>query len=373
MCMCVYEMIGEPMMEIHTRFSRVNTLLLLCSDPKNREMVGDGVLFIGFEDGFIEAYNCKTGEQLMSKECHLNAGVRKILTFEQDYYVFSIGNDNSFCSYLVYSQLITMKSVQDLLAGTSDNTKTVHNSSRNTIRINWYRGHPQPIKHLYRNEWCISSDLACVELINGEMYVWCVSTAQLERKFSPSEAKRFSFDRSFALCELRPELPHLTRNEQDIYRLDRFMNHVNCNVLMIDVRSLGEVTLHTSESGGGKQDIANIDKFADLLSLLLDWGINADYESLFLEQFRSLITDIAPCYGFAADFESMTLLFPISSFKGGRWRIQPKVTALYMLAVNTICMWALQCAPPQQMEICSRLVTFYHVVAYLFYLLLKNL
>lgn len=49
-----------------------------------------------------------------------------------------------------------------------------------------------------------------------------------------------------------------------------------------------------------------------------------------------------------------------SSF-GGRWRIQPKVTAVYMLAINTICTWLLQCAPNHKLPVCSQLVTYHHV------------
>ena len=44
---------------------------------------------------------------------------------------------------------------------------------------------------------------------------------------------------------------------------------------------------------------------------------------------------------------------------GGRWRIQPKVTAVYMLAINTICTWLLHSAPTNKLPACSKLITYY--------------
>ena len=84
---------------------------------------------------------------------------------------------------LVYSQLVTMKSVQDLLyestanLNDSDNEDDDDNNHDNTmmnkklyddIRINGYRGHTNEIINVYRNQWCLISDLVCCKLSNGK-------------------------------------------------------------------------------------------------------------------------------------------------------------------------------------------------------------
>ena len=61
---------AEPVMEIHSRLSTVTALLLLCADTNDRDTVGDGVLLIGYDDGFVEAFNCKSGERMMARQCH---------------------------------------------------------------------------------------------------------------------------------------------------------------------------------------------------------------------------------------------------------------------------------------------------------------
>ena len=281
----------------------------------------------------------------------------------------------------MFSQLVTMKSVQDLISIDED-----------PIKVNWYRGHSHNIKQLYRNEWCLLSDLVIAELENGEIYIWCVSTAQLERRFMPQEANIFIKDRNLHIYQngngnRRPDLPHLTKYEKDVYNLNG-SPHLHANVLMVDIRALGNPSLHTefvmtarhSDAGiintdnnnnnnnnnnhknARKIDQSQTQKLSDILSLLIDWGIRGEYEHGFLNEFRSLILDMAPCYGFVGDFESITLLFPVASAQGGRWRIQPKITAAIMLAVNSIAMWLMQCALPQQLPVCSRLVTYYHVM-----------
>merc|ERR1712228_411788 len=244
--------------------------------------------------------------------------------------------------------LITMKSVSNDLYDDG-------------IRINWYRGHSANIVQVYRNEWCLISDLVCCELSNGQIYIWCVSTSQLERRCDKHSAFSLNIDRKFYLTAKRNILPHLTKHEKEIYNLKSSY----CNILLLDIRSLGDVTLdnemsndnvldddivvngHINNKRTTKEPMFEIDKLSDLISL---------------QQFRVLICDISPCYGYCGDFESMTLLFPIASKNGGRWRIQPKVTAIYMLAINTICMWLLQCAPTNKLPVCSRLATFYHVM-----------
>ncbi|ETO25193.1 hypothetical protein RFI_11944 [Reticulomyxa filosa] len=285
---------------------------------------------------------------MLSRQCHL-AAVDRIILFEQDFHVFSIGHDCAFCSFLVYSQLVTMKAIQDILSDDSE-----------SIRVSWYRGHSAPIANLYRNPWCLMSDLVVVQLYNGDVAVWCVSTAQLERLLKGNEAMAFMRDRMLPLCNRRSDLPHLTKHEKEIYDLNRHP-HLNCAVVIVDIRMLGDMTLtrqYNMEMNDFKDAILEyedlpslagskkyengpahdkeIAKLSDTLSLLLDWGVTPDIDSLFLSTFRSLITDIAPCHGFCGDFESMTLLFPITSANGGHWRIQPKITAIYMLAVNTI-------------------------------------
>ena len=47
---------GEPVM--------VNALLLLCFDPSF-----DGILFVGYNNGYIEALNCSNGKLMQSKDC----------------------------------------------------------------------------------------------------------------------------------------------------------------------------------------------------------------------------------------------------------------------------------------------------------------
>ena len=374
--------VGEAVMSIHTRLSSVSALLLLCSDSSaTSDVVGDGVLFVGYEDGFIEGFNCKSGQLMISKQCHYGS-VQQILTFSQDYYVFSIGSDDGMCSFLVYSQLVTMKSVQNSLWMQGDN-----------IRVNWYRGHTAELVAVYRNEWCLISDLVCCELANGEIYVWCVSTAQLERRLLVEEALMLNMDRSFYLSSKRQDLPHLTKHEREVYQGGHPRSKYG-DTLILDIRVLGDVSLHQEVEpvdvvGVDQEDHSNNNlahwtkqrqikqsqqhsefdvldspettKLSNLLSLLLDWGIGAEYERLYLQEFQCLISDIAPCYGYCGDFESQTLLFPLSSGFGGRWRIQPKVTAVYMLAINTICTWLLQCAPNHKLPACSQLVTYYHV------------
>ncbi|ETO25412.1 nucleolin [Reticulomyxa filosa] len=322
---------------------------------------------------------------MLSRQCHL-AAVDRIISFDQDYYVFSIGKDCAFCSFLVYSQLVTMKSIQDILSEDDE-----------FVRVNWYRGHSAPIAHLYRNSWCLISDFVVVQLYNGEVVVWCVSTAQLERRFKSIDGMLFMKDQMLPLCNRRPDLPHLTKNEKEIYDLNR-QPHLNCNIMVVDVRMLGDVTLtrqyaadahNNSNNNGNNNNVRDtlleyedllslaassrseeshmlnnekeVSRLSDMLSLLLDWGVKPELEQLFLTKFRSLITDIAPCYGFCGDFESMTLLFPIASTMGGRWRIQPKVTAIYMLAINTICMWLMQCVPQDKLAVCSSLISYYHL------------
>ena len=68
---------------------------------KASSIIGDGVLFIGYDDGYVEAYNPNNGNRLLNKKSHFGR-VKKLIVFEQDYYVFSIGDDDSFCSYLVF-------------------------------------------------------------------------------------------------------------------------------------------------------------------------------------------------------------------------------------------------------------------------------
>ena len=192
---------AEPVMEIHSRLSTVTALLLLCADSNDRDTVGDGVLLIGYDDGFVEAFNCKSGERMMARQCHQGT-VEKLVTFGEDYYVFSVGADHAVCSFLVYSQLVTMKTVQDLLADNttwSDAARCGGNGNHRNresgggggvrgrsggvggreegdgrdgrddsdgeideIRVNWYRGHGAPVYAVYRNEWCLLSDLVCV-------------------------------------------------------------------------------------------------------------------------------------------------------------------------------------------------------------------
>ncbi|ETO18813.1 hypothetical protein RFI_18434, partial [Reticulomyxa filosa] len=49
---------GEPVMEIHTQNAAVTTLLLQCADPKSVRS-GDGILFVGYANGVVEALNTK--------------------------------------------------------------------------------------------------------------------------------------------------------------------------------------------------------------------------------------------------------------------------------------------------------------------------
>ena len=169
------------------------------------------------------------------------------------------------------------------------------------------------------NEWCLISDLVCCELCNDETYVWCVSTSQLERKFMTDKALVFNMDRRLFYSHKRNELAHLTKHEREIYNLKPDTYH--CNVLMLDIRVLGDLKYdtHNSDNTPNTDTDKGMNKLSDLLSLLLDWGIkDAEYEPLFLQQFNCQISDISPCYGYCGDFESQTLLFPVSSKRGGR-------------------------------------------------------
>ena len=134
-------------------------------------------------------FNPRTGDMLLSNQSHLRGLV----------YVFSVANDNAFVSYLVYSQLVTMKAIQGLIdSGDTYNSYErergiffitavgIARSGNAKVRINWYRGHTSSMVSLYCNE--------CCELENGEVYVWCVSTAQLERQFLRSESIFFMHD-----------------------------------------------------------------------------------------------------------------------------------------------------------------------------------
>eukprot|EP01083_Nonionella_stella_P039885 108475_1 len=299
---------GEAVMEIHTSLSSVCSLLLFCGD----RMTSSGVLFVGYCSGLVEAFSMADGSLQMSCQCHF--GRCELKSFPNDYYVFSIGSeDNALCSFLVLNEL-------------------AHHCTGD-IRMNWYRGHSSSIVDIYRNEWCLICDFVCCELCNGEIYVWCVSTAQLERRLNRDKSFVFSSDRRFSLSLRRCELPHLTRHDMDIYGSAM-------NVVVLDIRVLG----YGNDSR----------KLSDILSLLVDYFL-VDYWS-----FNCLIGDICPCYGHCGDFDSVSLLFPCASRDGGRWRIQPKVSAVYMLAINTICMWLLGCVGSGELPICSQLVTFYH-------------
>lgn len=190
------------------------------------------------------------------------------------------------------------------------------------------------------------------ELENGEIFVWCVSTAQLERRFARDNAVMLSIDRQFYGGTKRHVLPHLTKEEQEVYDLGgNTALSAFCDILILDIRSLGEVTAEMTGGGGGigagdgnesADDRHNVmsnalksrtngrrgrfgntrrdhdivaspetTKLSDLLSLLLDWGIGAEFEWLYLQEFRVLMRDIWPCYGYCGDFESLTLLFPV--------------------------------------------------------------
>ena len=130
-----------------------------------------------------------------------------LLSNQSDYYVFSVGNDNTFVSYLVYSQLVTMKATQDLIDSSDGYNnyeresgifyiKSVDIARSGNDKEPIYRGHTSNVVSLYCNEWCLMNDLTCCELENGEVYVWCVSTAQLERQFLGLESIFFVHDNS---------------------------------------------------------------------------------------------------------------------------------------------------------------------------------
>ena len=169
----------ESMLEIHTRLSPVTALLLLCINGKNHD--NDGILFIGYQDGFVQIFNCDTGINIFSKQCHYGA-VNNLVQFEQDYYVFSVGDDNAICSFLIYSQLVTMKNIILQIEENVDKDNVDNDSDDDSMdlmdRVKWnfYRGHTAKIANLYRNQWCLRNDYVAVELESGDIFVWSVAT-----------------------------------------------------------------------------------------------------------------------------------------------------------------------------------------------------
>lgn len=74
---------------------------------------------------------------------------------------------------------------------------------QNGVLWRFYRGHTAPIARLFRDEWCLSNDFLVVSLSNGEVFIWNVSTAQLERGFvDAAVARQFQIDRGFAVADL---------------------------------------------------------------------------------------------------------------------------------------------------------------------------
>ena len=397
---------SKSILEIHTRLSSVTCLLLQCiSGYKNHS--NDGILFIGYQDGFIQIFNCDTGQNIFNKQCHYDY-VSNLIQFEQDYYVFSIANDNSICSFLIYSQLVTMKSIIQQIDDDNDNDDESYidqnNNNQNNnkqydddgykfdkdkVKWNYYRGHDRKIINLYRNQWCLKNDFIAVELENGDIFVWTVATAQIERHFNDKiQAKQFRIDRSFDIVKRRNDLISNYKHKLfNIYDIKRNSSHLNVNTMILDIVSIFKLNSKSLNKNGNKFNYHDINRYNHtnnlnnaqykiddiirVLSLLLDWDIHSTrFNKDFLDNFNQylfninyhqqrtinnnnnnnninnddlynllLIRDIKPCFGYIGDYQSITMLFPISSRNGGKWKMQSKFTSIYMLAISTLCIW----------------------------------
>ena len=68
-------------------------------------MVVRGV--VGYNDGFVQAFNPRTGDMLVSNHSHSGSAV-KLTKFSLDYYVFNVGNE-SWTIKLYYINTIIYK------------------------------------------------------------------------------------------------------------------------------------------------------------------------------------------------------------------------------------------------------------------------
>ena len=167
----------------------------------------------------------------------------------------------------------------------------------------------------------------------------------------------------------------------NIYDIKRNSSHLNVNTVILDIVSIFKAAAHRNKHHNDSPSPSSwslnlskaeykLDDIIRVLSLLLDWDIHSDlFNNQFVENFNRylydinyyhhsytkqvkngkndggdlynllLIQDIKPCFGFIGDYQSITMLFPISSKNGGKWKMQSKFTSIYMLAISTLCMW----------------------------------
>ena len=163
----------------------------------------------------------------------------------------------------------------------------------------------------------------------------------------------------------------------NIYDIKRNSSHLNVNTMILDIVSIFKATAHGSKDNNNPSSLTvnlskpeyKLDDIIRVLSLLLDWDIHSDsFNDQFVDNFNRylfdidyyhhslkkkvkngandgsdfynllLIQDIKPCFGFVGDYQSITMLFPISSKNGGN-EMQSKFTSIYMLAISTLCIW----------------------------------
>ena len=101
---------SETALEIHSRSCPVTALLILSIDTDGDGARPNGVLFIGYHDGFTEIFECDSGHNLFAKQTHFGA-VDRLCRFAHDFYVFSIGSDHAVCCYLVWAQCVSLKAI----------------------------------------------------------------------------------------------------------------------------------------------------------------------------------------------------------------------------------------------------------------------
>jgi len=339
---------GELHLELREHECRVTCILLVCPDPAKPGLVGDGALFVGYENGHVCVWNARTGHLLLNHLSHFGH-VLTLRQFNQDYYVFSTGSDNGVCSYLVLDLVVSMREVAEIVAK-PDGPK---------VKVHWYRGHNSSVKKLYRTPWCISSDHLLVETDTGDLYCWGVSTSEFERHMDPLEAKEFAESEDLHSYSGRPGLPHLTKLEQEIYDMGSSQD-LNCNILILDIHALGK---YTPKSQSKKIDYIDADrerKLVNTLLLLLDFGLDADLEARFCNTFGVRKASLAAkqTFGFCGQHDSLVLPFPGCQYYR-RWSSNGSMTGVHLLGIYTILSWLVKSETAEKKAAANKLVATY--------------
>ena len=193
-----------------------------------------------------------------------------------------------------------------------------------SVLWHFYRVHTAKVPRLWRDEWCLRNDFVIVALSNGEVFLWNVGTAQLERRLvDTAAARQFQLDRGFAVSDAVPLLVQTQIQHEDgtcraysAHPLHRASPHLVANVVVLDVAAIL------------RDSLKSVDIAKCALSLLMDWDLHSNSGDE-LEVASVMQLDVRPCYGHLGDYGSLTLVFPRTSSNGGKWKVHRHERAIH--------------------------------------------